>query len=107
MEVLQRSAPASGRASAAVLGPHHRAAGTLQPEWWRAGSAGEVWRGGSAGWRVGAARGAPAEAAGVVVVASVGSVKELVEAKSLAEVYPAPGSAVAFPRPAPRGSTST
>lgn len=51
MGVLQSSVPASGCASVAVLGPHHRAAGTLQPgqQWRRAGSAGEVWRGGSAG----------------------------------------------------------
>lgn len=45
------SAPASGCALVAVLGPHHRAAGTLLPGqlWRRAGSAGEVWSGGSAG----------------------------------------------------------
>lgn len=56
---------------------------------------------------MGAARGAPAEAAGVAAAASAVSVKGLVEAKWLAEVYPAPGSAAAFPRPVPHGSRST
>lgn len=107
--LLQRSAPASGCASAAALGPHQRAAGTLQPGqlWRRAAPAGEVWRGGSAGWVVGAGRGARAEAARAAVEASVVSAKVLVEAKWLAEVYPAPGSAVVFPRPVPHESKST
>lgn len=56
---------------------------------------------------VGAGRGALAEAARVAVVVSVVSVKVLVEAKWLAEVYPAPGSAVAFPRPVSHESKST
>lgn len=52
---------------------------------------------------VGAGKGALAEAARVAVV----SVKVLVEAKWLAEVYPAPGSAEVFPRPVPHESKST
>lgn len=106
-----RSAPASVCAWFVALGPRRCAAGTLLPGqlWGRAGFAGEVWRGGSVGWVVGAGRGAPAEAARVVVVVvvAVASVKVLVEAKWLAEVYPAPGSVVVFLRPVPRGSKST
>lgn len=56
---------------------------------------------------MGAGRAALAEAARVAVVASAVSVKVLVEAKWLAEVCPAPGSAVAFPRPVPHESRST
>lgn len=110
MGFLHRSAPASGCAWAAVLGPHLRAADTPQPgQLWRTtGSAAEAWRGGSVGSMVGAARVAPAEAARAAAAAtSAVSVKGLVEAEWLAEVSPAPGSAVVFPRPVPHESKST
>lgn len=55
-----------------------------------------------------AGRGALAEEARAAAAgAPAVSVKVLVEAKWLAEVYPVPGSAVVFLRPVPRESKST
>lgn len=109
MGLLRRSVPAPRRASLAVLGPHHHAAGTLKPGqlWRRAGSAGEAWKGGSAGSVVGVGREALAGAARAAVGASAVPVKVLEGAKWQVEVDPAPGSAVAFPRPVPHESKST